>query len=106
MRETLGCETHKWGRHQAAVTTFYKSINNLIYLPNPVPARSADPRTPSKHSSKFRHIATNSNAYKFFFPRTIPLWNSPPTKAVTATSYEAFLKYMPCLSLEAFATRN
>lgn len=83
-RETFGCETHKWRRHQAAVTTFFKSINNRIYLPIPVPARSTDPRTPSKHSSKFRHIATNSNAYKFFFSRTIPLWNSPPTKAVTS----------------------
>ena len=90
------------------VTTFCKSINNLIYLPIPVPARSADPRTPSKHSSKFRHFATNTNAYKFpFFPRTIPLWNSPPTKAVTATSPEAFPEiYALPISLEPFATRN
>ena len=49
------------------------------------------------------HFATNTNAYKYsFFPHTIPLRNSVLTTAVTATSPEA--KYMPCLSLEPFAT--
>ena len=43
---------------------------------------------------KFRHIATNTNAYKYsFFPRTIPFWNNLPTTAVTATSPEAFQVY-------------
>ena len=91
MREILGWETLERRRHLAAVTTFYKSINNLIYLPIPVSVRPADSRTRSKHSYKFRHIATNTNAYKYsFFPRTIPLWNSLPTTVVPATNPEAF----------------
>ena len=40
--KTLECR-----RHLAAVTTFYKSINNLIYFPIPVSVRPADPRTRS-----------------------------------------------------------
>ena len=68
MRETLGWETLECRRH--AATTFYKSINNLIYLPIPSSVRPADPR----------HVATNTNAYKYsFFPRTIPLWNNLPS---------------------------
>ena len=103
MRETLGWETLECRRHLAAVTTFYKSINNLIYLPIPVSVRPADPRTRSKHPYKFRHIATNTNTYKYsFFPRTIPLWNSLPTTAVTATSPEAFQVYaLPTIAYHA-----
>ena len=76
---------HKWerpldGRHLSAGDICYKSINNLIYLPIPSSVRPADPRTRSKHPVKFRHIATNTNAYKYsFFPRTIPLWNNLPS---------------------------
>ena len=70
MREALGWETLECRRHLATATTFYKSINNLIYLPIPSSVRPADPR----------HVATNTNAYKYsFFPRTIPLWNDLPS---------------------------
>ena len=94
MRETLGWDTLECRRYLAAATTFYKSINNLIYLPIPNSVQSADPRTRSNHPHKFRHIASNTNAYKYsFFPRTIPLWNSLPNIAVTATSPEAFQAY-------------
>ena len=102
--EALGWETLECRRHLADATTFYKSINNLIYLPIDGSVRPADPRTRSKHPYKFRHIATNTNAYKYsFFPRTIPLWNNLPTTAVTATGPEGFQVYA-CLSLEPSAT--
>ena len=45
MREALGWETLECRRHLAAATTFYKSINNLIYLPIPSSVRPADPHT-------------------------------------------------------------
>ena len=95
MREALGWETLECRRHLTAATTFYKSINNLIYFPIPGSVGPDDPCTCSKHPYKFRHIATNTNAYKCsFFPHTIPLWNNPPTfTAVTATSPEAFQVY-------------
>ena len=70
MREALGWETLECRRHLATATTFYKSINNLIYLPIPSSVRPADPL----------HVATNTNAYKYsFIPRTIPLWNDLPS---------------------------
>ena len=70
MREALGWEPLECRRHLATATTFYKSINNLIYLPIPSSVRPADPR----------HVATNTNAYKYsFFPRTIPLRNDLPS---------------------------
>ena len=70
MREALGWETLECRRHLATATTFYKSINNLIYLPIPSSVRPTDPR----------HVATNTNAYKYsFFPRTIPLRNDLPS---------------------------
>ena len=70
MREALGWETMECRRHLAAATTFYKSTNNLIYLPIPSSIRPADPR----------HVATNTSAYKYsFFPRTIPLWKNLPS---------------------------
>ena len=70
MREALGWETLECRRHLATATTFYKSINNLIYLPIPSSVRPADPR----------HVATNTNAYTYsFFPRTIPLRNDLPS---------------------------
>ena len=94
VREALGWETLECRRHVAAATTFHKSINNLLYLPIPGSVLPADPRTRSKYPYKVRHIATNTNAYKYsFFPRTIPLWNNLPTTAVTATSPEAFQVY-------------
>ena len=52
------------------------------------------PRTCSKHRYKFRHIPTNTNAYKYSsFPCTIPSWNNLPTTAITVTSLEAFQVY-------------
>ena len=48
MREALGWETLECRRYLAAATIFYKSINNLIYLPIPDSFRPADPRTRSK----------------------------------------------------------
>ena len=90
VRETLGWETLACRRHLAAAT-IYKSINNLIYFPIPDSVRPADPRTRSNHPYKLRHIAKNTNAYKYsFFHRIIHLWNSLPVIFVTATSPEAF----------------
>ena len=104
MRETLGWKKLECRRHLAAVTILYKSIINLIYLPILDSVLPADPCTRSNHPCKLRHIATDTNAYKYsFFPRTIPLWNSLPVISVTATSPEAFQAH-PWLSLEPSAT--
>ena len=75
VQETFGC------------CNYLLPVNQQPHLP---------PRTSSKHPYKLRHIATNTNAYKYsFFPRTIPLWNnlSLLQSSVTVNSPEAFQVY-------------
>ena len=91
LRRDLGWETLHCRRHLAAATTFYKIVNHLVYLPIPPTVLPADSRTRSNHPYKFRHIAAQSDAYKYsFFPHIIPLWNSLPLTAVTAASPKSF----------------
>ena len=52
---------------------------------------TADSRTRSSHSQKFRHIAAKTSQYKnSFFVQTIPDWNTLPESCIKADTVTAF----------------
>ena len=96
MREALGCETLECRRHLAAATTFYQSINNLIYLlaqvQNTPISSDTSPPTPMPTS-------TPSSPVQSLYG-TISAYYSHPSLLTVLKPF----KYMPCLSLEPSAT--
>ena len=84
MREALGWETLELVQETFGCCNYLLPVNQQPHLP------------PHTRSKKFRHIASNTSAYKYsFFPRTIPLWNilSLLQSSVTVNSPEAFQVY-------------
>ena len=96
MREALGWETLECRRHLAAATTFYQSINNLIYLlaqvQNTPISSNTSPPTPMPTS-------TPSSPVQSLYGTISAYYSHPSLLTVLKPS-----KYMPCLSLEPSAT--
>ena len=96
MREALGWETLECRRRLAAATTFYQSINNLIYLlaqvQNTPISSDTSPPTPMPTS-------TPSSPVQSLYGTISAYYSHPSLLTVLKPS-----KYMPCLSLEPSAT--
>ena len=71
-------------RRDIRLALFFKAVHGLAAVPTTDTLTKADKITRSNHTYKFRHIPTDSTAYRqSFFPRTVPQWNSLPPEAVT-----------------------
>jgi hypothetical protein len=78
-------------RQNMRLSMFYKIITGLAAVPTEPILTKADGRTRSNHSLKFRHIQSNTAAYKqSFFPATIKVWNSLNSDTIEAPSLASF----------------
>ena len=70
----------------------YKLLNNLLSVPlNYLPASSPITTTRSSHYFKLMHYQPSLDCYKYsFFPRTVPEWNTLPSKIVSEPTLKTY----------------
>ena len=87
----LGWETLEKRRSNASLTMMFKIINNEVAININEHLERSTSSTRKEHSHQFRHISTNTDAYKnSFFPRTLKVWNKLSSDIVNSTSCDQF----------------
>ena len=92
MLDELDWSSLETRREQSSLTFFYKihsgteSLDKDKYL-TPAPNLR---RTGTSHESQYTRYLAYFDALKFFFPRTIPMWNSLPSSVVSSKTIEEF----------------
>ena len=95
MIDQLQWESLESRRSKIQLTLFF----NLIDIPPDNYLTSSTTRTQSTHSKKYRQFSPSTDSFKFsFFPRTVPLWNSPPADIAEAPSLVTFKKGLSTIS--------
>ena len=97
MLEELEWPSLEANREQSSLTSFYKIHSGTVSLDKDkylTPAPNLQRTRPSRveyTSTQVHYIFAYSDAIKnFFFPRTIPMWNSLPSSVVSSKTTEEF----------------
>ena len=92
MLEHLRWDTLEQRRNQLTLLMLYKIIHQLVEVPHQyVYILTKAPASTRSSTSKFIHLYSRIDSYKFsFFPRAIRLWNSLPNHVTQSASFDIF----------------
>ena len=78
-------------RREQSSLTFYKIHSGTVSLDKYLTPAPNLRRTRASHKSQYTRYFAYSDALKnSFSPRTIPMWNSPPSSVVSCKTIEEF----------------